>query len=199
MVADPVASLSRATDAFESLVAGVKPEQWTLPTPCPEWNVRQLVEHVVSGQRLFAQVMRGVPPEVAAREREEWAGLLDTDDAAEVYRTSSAELRAAFGVPGALERMVTVPAGAMPGVAALHLRAVEALVHGWDLSRACGIAFEVPEDLAEGEIAFSGPMLERIPPERRAGRFGTSRTAADDAPAIDRLVALLGRDPAGPA
>lgn len=197
MVADPVASLARATDAFEGVLTRVEPQQWTLPTPCPEWNVRQLVEHVVSGQRLFAQVMRGVPLEVAAREREEWAGLLDTDDAAAIYRDSSAELVAAFGVPGALERMVTVPAGAMPGVAALHLRATEALVHGWDLAQACGLAFDPPPDVAEGEIAFSGPMLERIPPERRARRFGTSQPVDDSAPPIDRLAALLGRNPAG--
>ena len=196
MADDPVASLARATDAFARLVDGVEPGQWPLPTPCPDWNVRQLMEHMVSGQRLFAQVVRGVPAEDAARERDAWAGLAGRDAAA-AYRESAADLVAAFGEPGALERTVTIPAGTVPGAVALHLRTTEALVHGWDLARACGLAFDPPEDVAEGEIAFSGPMLEFLPPDRRAQRFGQSRAVDGDAPAIDRLAALLGRDPAG--
>ena len=191
----PIDSLSRATDAFARLLDGVKPDQWTLPTPCAEWNVRQLLEHMVSGQRLFAQVVSGVPAEDAIRERDAWAGLADGDDVAGLYRSSSADLVAAFGAAGALERTVTIPAGHVPGAVALHLRTTEALVHGWDVARACGLAFDPPSDVVEGEIAFSGPMLDFLPPERRAARFGQARAIASDAPPIDRLAALLGRDP----
>ena len=117
----PIDSLSRATDAFARLLDGVKPDQWTLPTPCAEWNVRQLLEHMVSGQRLFAQVVSGVPAEDAIRERDAWAGLADGDDVAGLYRSSSADLVAAFGAAGALERTVTIPAGDVPGAVAPHL------------------------------------------------------------------------------
>src|SRR4051794_18445543 len=109
------------------------------------------------------------------------------------YQASAADLLEAFNQPGALEQVVTVPAGTVPGAVAVHLRTTEALVHGWDLARATGLPFDVPADLAEGEIAFTRPMLDRIPPERRP--FAPSRPVDDEAPAIDRLAALLGRDP----
>lgn len=59
-------------------------------------------------------------------------------DPSEAYRASSADLVGAFAEPGALERLVTVPAGTLPGIGALHLRVVEALVHGWDPAQATG-------------------------------------------------------------
>jgi uncharacterized protein (TIGR03086 family) len=73
----------------------------------------------------------------------------------------------------------------------VHLRTVETLVHGWDLARAVGRPAPFPEELAEGELAFSRDLLDRLP----AGRtpFGPPQPVADDAPALDRLAALLGR------
>ncbi len=62
---DPAAELEQALELTGRLVAGVKPDQWELPTACTEWNVRQLVDHLVSGQQLFARVLRGKPFEQA--------------------------------------------------------------------------------------------------------------------------------------
>jgi uncharacterized protein (TIGR03086 family) len=192
VVGTPLDPLAKAMELFAGLIATVGSEQWSLPTPCDAWNVQQLVGHVVSGQRLAARALRGEPPEGAM------AGPWDSShqpgrDGPAVYRATAEELLSAFGEPGALERVVTVPAGTVPGAVAVHLRTTEALVHGWDLARATGLGFDVPADLAEGEIAFSRPMLDRIRPERRS--FAPSRPISGDAPAIDRLAALLGRDP----
>lgn len=156
-------------------------DQWTLPTPCEAWTVRELVAHVVAGQQLLVGLLRDEP--VPASD----------DDLLTAYRRSADDLLAAFAEPGALERIVTVPAGTMPAAVALHLRTTEALVHGWDLARATGLPFDVPADLAEAELAFSRPMLDRVPPEKR--RFAPSQPVAEDAPALDRLLALLGRTP----
>ena len=194
MVGTPLDPLAKALGLFGDLVGAVGPEQWSLPTPCEAWNVQQLVGHVVSGQQLLARVLRGEPFESAAAGTRDPSQTLVRDDAAAAFRTSAEDLLAAFGEPGALERVVTVPAGTVPGAVAVHLRTTEALVHGWDLARATGLPFDVPADLAEGELAFSRPMLERIPPERRS--FAPARPVPDAAPAIDRLAALLGRDPA---
>jgi uncharacterized protein (TIGR03086 family) len=193
-VADtPLKPLARALDLFGGLVAAVGPDQWFLPTPCDAWNVQQLVGHVVSGQRLFARVLVGEPIEAVTTEMRDRSITDGGSDALSAFQASAEELLAAFGNPGALERIVTVPAGTVPGAVAVHLRTTEALVHGWDLARATGLRLDVPADLAESELAFSRPMLDRIPPERRP--FGPSRPVGDDAPAIDRLAALLGRDP----
>jgi len=193
VVDTPLKPLARALDLFGGLVASVGPDQWSLPTPCDAWNVQQLVGHVLSGQRLFARVLAGEPMEAVVAETPDRSITDGGSDVVSAYRASAEDLLAAFGNPGALERVVTVPAGTVAGAVAVHLRTTEALVHGWDLARATGLRFDVPADLAEGELAFSRPMLDRIPPERRT--FGPSRPVADDAPAIDRLAALLGRDP----
>jgi uncharacterized protein (TIGR03086 family) len=59
-----------------------------------------------------------------------------------------------------------VPIGSVPGIAALHPRITEVLVHGWDLARATGQHAEFPEDLAEQELAFSRSKLADIPEGR---------------------------------
>jgi uncharacterized protein (TIGR03086 family) len=99
----------------------------------------------------------------------------------------------AFRAPGVLERPVTVPFGTVPGAVALHLRIVEVLVHGWDLARGTGRTVSFPDDVVEQEIAFSRRALPMIPPERAP--FAAPRPVAGDAAPLDRLVALLGRDP----
>jgi uncharacterized protein (TIGR03086 family) len=98
-----------------------------------------------------------------------------------------------LGAPGALERTHTVPVGTLPGPAVVHLRTVETLVHGWDLARATGRRAPFPDELAEAELTFSRDLLGRLPEGRQP--FATSRPVPDDAPAIDRLAALLGRAP----
>ena len=187
---DPAAELEEALALAGRLVAGVKPDQWELPTPCTEWNVRQLVDHLVVGHQLFARVLRGEPFEQAVAAVRSVGDRLG-DDAAAAYDASAREVLAAFTAPGVLERLVRVPFGTVPGAVARHLRIVECLVHGWDLATALGVPFDPPAPLVEQEIAFSGPMVRQVPPERRV--FAPSRPVAEEAPPIERLAALLGR------
>ena len=185
--------LATALDGTGRLVAAVTEEQWALPTPCSDWTVRQLVNHVVGGNRLFTRVLSGepLPPrdQLGARAAEDQLG---TDPAA-AYARSAADLLSALRAPGVLAGTYTVPAATLPGPAIVHLRTVETLVHGWDLARATDRPAPFPEALAEGELAFSRDLLGRIPEGRHP--FGSSQPVDDDAPAIDRLAALLGRDP----
>jgi uncharacterized protein (TIGR03086 family) len=185
--------LATALDGTGGLVAAVTEDQWDLPTPCSDWTVRQLVNHVVGGNRLFTRVLSGepLPPrdQLGARAAEDQLG---TQPAA-AYAGSAADLLSALRAPGVLAGTYTVPAATLPGPAIVHLRTVETLVHGWDLARAIDRPAPFPEDLAEGELAFSRDLLGRIPEGRHP--FGPSQPVDDDAPAIDRLAALLGRDP----
>lgn len=180
--------LARATQVGEHVILGLRREQWAAATPCEAWTVRDVVMHLVTGKRLFAAALSGEQPaeESApgpeASERE----LLGA------YRASSAALVSAFAQPGVLERIVVVPVGTVPGMVALHLRITEALVHGWDIAQATGQRVDFPADLAERELAFSRDAITKIPPDRSP--FGPPRPVADDAPAMDRLVGLLGRD-----
>jgi uncharacterized protein (TIGR03086 family) len=179
----PDAQLARALSATEQVVAAVRDEQWTAPTPCEAWTVRDLLGHLVGGQLLVTALLHGEQP---PPDRDP----LGADPLA-AFRTSGQAMRAAFAQPGALERTVAVPVGTVPGAVALHLRLTELLVHGWDLARATGSPTSAPEDLAEQELAFSRAQLQRVPPGRRP--FGPSQPVAEDAPALERLAALLGR------
>lgn len=184
---NPVDDLAAVLDSTSALVAGVS--RWDAPTPCPEWTVRELVNHLVLGHRLFTAVLRG-----------ETGGSLDPrasdvlgDDPVAAYRDAVAGLLAAFRQPGVLERVFEVPVGTVPGIVALHLRIVEELVHGWDLARATGQEPKFEDAVVEREISFSAAKLAGLPAERSP--FAPPVPVAEDAPPLDRLVALLGRSP----
>lgn len=191
MIATPVDALARALDLTGDLVAGVHPEQWTNGTPCTEWTARELVNHLAGGNRLFAGLLRGAPsPSLAEQQRMQGLDQLG-EDPVTAYRDAADALRAAFDQPGVLERIVTLPIGPLPGFAALQLRITEALVHGWDLAQGTDQPAHFPDELAEPALAFTRQALPGLPPGRRP--FAPPQPADADAPAIDRLVALLGR------
>lgn len=179
--------LAAALEDTGVVVTGIRQGQWDLSTPCTQWSVGDVVTHLIAGQHLFARALRGNEPPTSST----LTGL-HPDQRTAAYRQSTDALLAAFRLPGALERIVHVPFGAVPGIVALHLRTVEALVHGWDLARATGQQAAVDEEVAESELQFTKTRLADVP----AGRspFGPPRPVAHDAPALDRLAACLGRD-----
>lgn len=188
------------------LVAAVPADRWDAATPCAEWTVRDLVQHLVDGTGQVAAALAGAtapqrpdgPADPAGADAgavvgsdEGSPGSDEGGDLAERYRAAESAMLAAFAAPGAMERLVTVPLGTVPADVALHLRTVEALVHGWDLAVAAQQPVALPDDLAEQELAFARGALAQLPPGRRP--FGPPQPVREDAPAIERLVALLGR------
>lgn len=189
---DPVDDLKLVLGVVGDLVAEVRPDQWAAATPCPEWSARQLVNHMLLGHRLFIGGLRGAT-HIAPDALEPTTDLLG-DDPAAVYRDAAADLLAEFRRPGVLDEIVVVPVGPVPGIAAVRLRTVEEIAHGWDLAQAIGRTLTVPGDLVEEQLAFTSAKLADIPPERRP--FAAARPVAGDAPPLDRLLALLGRSAA---
>ncbi|WP_158882933.1 TIGR03086 family metal-binding protein [Amycolatopsis anabasis] len=186
----PVDGLATVLGATGDLVAAVRHDQWSSPTPCPEWTVRELVNHLVLGNRLFTGILRGeaaVPPGALDPKVRDALG----DDPAATYRRAAAELLGAFRQPGVLERVFEVPVGPVPGIAAVHLRAVEELVHGWDLAQATGQQPRFPDDLVEQGLEFTRGKLADVPPDRSP--FAPPRPVPGHASPLDRLAALLGR------
>ncbi len=181
---DLLAALDRALASTDRLIAGIDAGQWSTPTPCTEWDVRALVTHVTSGMLNFAALVRGDPrPDGTADDQ--------ADDPVAAYRSAAATMRAAFGAPGALDRIYPSPIGPAPGSVLVHLRITELLVHGWDLARATGQPPALPTDLAEGELAvWRAQFRDGVP----AGLpFAPAQPVAAHAPAIDHLAAFLGR------
>jgi len=106
------------------------------------------------------------------------------------YRDSAVALHAAFDQPGVLERSYHGPPGTATGAERLQIRLYDLLAHGWDLAQATGQSAELPDDLAEQSLAF---VCTQLTDQARAGRFGPARIVAERGPAIERLVAFLGR------
>jgi uncharacterized protein (TIGR03086 family) len=188
----PTNRLSQALDATGTIVSDIREDQWSNPTPCPQWSVRTLVNHLVVGNRMSARTVRGEAPPPW----EELRHLYDTDqlgtDPLRSYREAGSELLDAFSQPTVLERVFQAPVGVVLGTVLFHLRLTELLIHGWDLAHATGQATTFPEELVTEAFAFSsGPTAPNVP--RTGHPFGPVQTVADDAPAIDRLAAYLGR------
>jgi len=185
-----VEQLSRALDGCYALVVGIGTAQWAAPTPCSDWTVRDLVGHLVVGNRFFADALQGRP--VPTREALVARQAHVEPDPVGAHRATGEALLAAFRLPGALERPMTIPFGTVPGAVALHLRITEALTHGWDLARATGQVPVFDDAVAEQELAFSGAVLGDAPAARQ--RFAAPQPVRDGAPVLDRLAALLGRE-----
>lgn len=180
--------LQDATAVLVGRLRDTPADRWDDPTPCPDWTVRQVVHHLVFGTDRFIGRF-GVTPATPVPGAD-----AAPDELVDAFDRSTAQLVAVFGEPGRLKQVIELPIGAMPGQAALDLRVVEALTHGWDIAQAWHTTLEVDTDLVERAIAFSRPALDRIPEGRSP--FGTPQPVADGASAPDRLVALLGRQPA---
>lgn len=192
MPASPLDPLRAAATALESVIAGIGPAHWSAPTPCPAWSVADLTDHVVAGNRRFASALRGEP--APASQPGDGDGDADSNGATDrlvAYRRSVDCLYEAFSAPGALDRLVSVPFGQVPGAVALHLRVVELVVHGWDLARATDQQVDIPDDVVRAELEFTRQTLPRVPADRMP--FGPPQPAGEGASTLDELAALLGR------
>jgi uncharacterized protein (TIGR03086 family) len=179
-----VERLGRAFDAVGGLISNIRADQWSAPTPCTDWTVRQVVTHLIGMNRVFAALLadQPPPPRPSADHVEE--------DPVSAYRDSAAALQAAFGRPGVLERAYPGPLGTATGAERLKIRLYDLLAHGWDLAQATEQPADLPDDLAAQSLAFARTQLTE---QARPGRFGPAQTVAEQAPAIERLVAFLGR------
>jgi uncharacterized protein (TIGR03086 family) len=177
-----LALLDRSLADAELLIANVQREQWDAPTPCTEWSVSRVVAHLVGMNRVFAAMLAGEPPPARAD--------IAADQLLQAYRESASKLLAAFGEPGVLDRTFDSPMGSATGAERLNIRLYDLLAHGWDLAEATGQDASLPEEAAEAALAFvSNQLLD----EARPGRFAPAQPVSADAPAIERLVAFLGR------
>jgi uncharacterized protein (TIGR03086 family) len=180
----------RALDQTASIVAGVKLDQLVLPTPCTEWDVRTLLEHLIGGNWRFAALAEGGTLHYSS-ETEDVVG----DDPAAEYERSAEALKQAWRKPSRLGQVYELPIGPLPGEAALTLHVVETITHGWDLAQATGQTPRYDDDIVEQATMFARSAHERgvVP---RGTTFAAPVDCPDNLPAIDRLAAFLGREPA---
>ncbi|MEV6420357.1 TIGR03086 family metal-binding protein [Streptomyces sp. NPDC051662] len=165
----------------ERLVSAVGPDRLADPTPCAEWDVRALLDHLVWENLIWAGLAEGSPP------TDHGADHLGADHRA-AFRAAASATMTAFRRPGMLERRY----GPAPGRRLVEQLLIEMLVHGWDLAIATG---QRP-DFAEGTVEAVLPSVREIYgalPRTRGGSFAPEAPVPDGASATDRLAAFLGR------
>jgi uncharacterized protein (TIGR03086 family) len=177
-----------ATDATIERITGGDLDK---PTPCADWDVRALLNHVVGTLYLGAALLADTEPTVAMGPGELPATDMLDGDPMKAYRVGvEALLAAADG--GALDRAHATPLGDMPGAVLGGFTTLDIAVHGWDLARATGQEPAVGDTLAETVLAFARQTLTA---DTRAPRIAPVIPVGADASATDRLVGFLGRQP----
>lgn len=180
-----VEQIERAAATTGVLIAGIGAEQWALPTPCAEWDVTALVNHLVGGINLYVGQLTGTDPGKA--HEDDWLG----DDPVAAYRSAAAADLAAWRRPGALDRTVTIALGELPGEFAATVHLTELAVHGADLAVATGQQNLLDAELLAGLLAAIREL--GVDPYRVPGVFGPEAPVDEEAPVHLRLLAHLGR------
>jgi uncharacterized protein (TIGR03086 family) len=184
--------LTPACERTAAVLRNVTDDQLSAPTPCEKMPLDALIAHV-----------GGLSLAFAAAARKEFGPLTDTPptEAAEPlekdWRTSYpqrlAGLAAAFRDPAAWEGMMRAGGFDFPGEVAGIVALTEVVIHGWDVARTSGQSYAVDDATAEAVLANVTATAAEGPVE---GLFGPAVPVADDAPVLDRIIALSGRDPA---
>jgi uncharacterized protein (TIGR03086 family) len=188
---DGFIALGRADTEFERRVRLVGADDWTLPTPCTEWNVYALVNHVIGANRRHTMLLHGASAEEVNRTRaEDHLG----DDAIASLAATTSELARAIREPDAMIRTSHHPLGDRSGAQLLAMRVIDLTVHTWDLARALGTDDTLDPDLVE----FALLHAELIEAGRQHGSFAApTAVTPGQGSAQARLLHLSGRSTEG--
>src|SRR6266540_3102806 len=113
-------------------IAGIGTDQWKIPSPCEDWSVRELVNHIVTGNYWAAELATGKTIEEVGDRLD---GDVLGDDPLSEYDTSGGAASAAFHMPGAMEAMCAVSYGPVPGEVYAGHRFLDVPIHGWDVAK----------------------------------------------------------------
>lgn len=180
---------TRAVNAFSSLVRAVPRDAWSSPTPCADWDVRGLVNHV-AGEELWTV------PLLAGRTIADVGDRYDGDvlgaSPAHAVESASKSAIAAFEEPGVPGRTVHLSFGDTPATEYAMQLIADHVVHGWDLAVATGADPRIDDELVTAVADWYG---EREGLYRGAGAVG-ERPRVSPTTAQDALLVAFGRDPA---
>ncbi len=181
---DGVQQLDELIPLLEVVVDQITLDQLDDPTPCANFTVSSVLEHMIGGATAFAPGFRGDAAPAAAAP----AG----DDTLHAqWRRAMTDLLDAVHTPGGQERTIASPFGEVPGSVFARYIAFDGIVHGWDLATATGRPYSPREELVAEIDAFARGLLK---PEMRDGdTFAAETPAPPDASPLERLVAFSGR------
>lgn len=178
---DPLVAHRRAQEAFAGVLAHVGPDQFGAPTPCSEWTIRDLIEHVIGGNERVGQ-WAAAPVEPPPR----------PDDIGAAHRATAAAAQDIFAGPDGMTAMYKLPFGDIPGQVFIGMRTTDVLTHAWDLAAATNQSTDLAPELAAEQLASVRAVVR--PEFRGPGRpFGHEQRCSSERVPADQLAAFLGR------
>ena len=179
---NPVELYQAAVETTRGIIANVKPDQMESTTPCSEWNVGGLVEHMIGGAAYFGAALAGEEPQPPASD----------SSPADSYDSLTKKVIQGAARPGAMEKKYNTPFGEMTGGEFMFGAFMDTFVHGWDLAKATGQNTSLSSDFAG--IIFQGmaPMMDGM---RQGGAFGAEVSVPADAKIQDKMLGMMGRQP----
>ena len=178
---------AHAIDGFSSRVSAVREDQWRQPTPCTDWDVRALVNHLVYEARWAPPLLEG---RTIAAVGDRFDGDLLGEDPKAAYDDAVASALAAVDPPGALERTVHLSYGDTPASGYLMQLTGDFVVHAWDLARGIGADERLDPDMVRFVYDAAEPMAEML---AASGMFGERVPVPDSSDPQTKLLALFGR------
>lgn len=182
--------LTQAQNVAREVLANVSPDQLDNDTPCANWKVSNLIDHLVGAQHWARCAMQGVP-------MTETGDGSSAGDFTATFDAAATATSASFAEEGALTKMVNPGFGDMPGAALMGLATTDTLTHAWDLAKATGQNTDLAPELATALLAQARQMIQPGFRSEDGAIFGPEQTAPEGASAADQLAAFLGRTVAG--
>ncbi len=183
---EPCEQLAVILPTLTALVDQLDPTDLGNSTPCANFTVHGVLDHMIGGATNFVPAFRGEsPPENGAPPVP--TGHVPTAE----FRTAMTNLLAAVNSPGAMERTVSAPFGDVPGSVFARFVAFDGLVHGYDIASSSGLTYDPPADVVAAVDSFAREAL--IPDMRDGDTFALETAAPDGASVLDKLIAFTGR------
>jgi len=179
----------RSVDGFVDRVARTRPDQWSAPTPCTEWDVRTLVNHLAYEDRWSVPLLEGA---TIAEVGDRFEGDLLGDDPVTASTDAADATKAAVASDGALDRSVHLSFGDTPAGEYVHQLLADHLVHSWDLAVAIGADRTLDPEAVRACLEWFAGQEDAY---RSSGAIGPRVDVPADAGDQDRLIAAFGRDP----
>ena len=186
---DTLKTMQQVIDQTTKIVDGISPSQLGNPTPCTEWTVRDVLNHVTGGATMFATCIEqgSVPDDLLGQLM---GGDNLGDDYKGAFQKAAQHALDAGNEKGALEKMVKLPFGEMPAGVALNIAIFDVTTHAADLAYATG---QTIEDTALLETALEAGRQMITSELRVPGVFDNEQPAPANAGPTERLLAFAGR------
>jgi len=182
---DPIERIEKATANTSTIVHGVKGDQMSNATPCSEFDVKLLLNHMLGGLDMLRNAASGA--EAKMPEGDQFG-----DDPGATYDGRRAKLLDSLRADGVLDKPWKMPFGELPGQMMATIAFVEHVTHGWDLAKATGQDTTIPDNLLTEAVEVVTPMdaMWRMP-----GVCGPKVEVPDGASATDKFAGFMGRQP----